>query len=81
MLVTGFDLLKVKLFKEGLIRIVAREYSIGKCDVGARYMHLTNYAVSKKCRSNGGNDDRTEDGECSNGHKIFLSKKFGGHTI
>lgn len=47
-LVTGFDPLKIYLFREGLVRFSSYKYSMK--NLNCRYVHLTNYAINKKCK-------------------------------
>ncbi|KAJ3245513.1 Tubulin polyglutamylase ttll4 [Chytriomyces hyalinus] len=48
--VTSFDPLRIYLFKEGIVRFAAEKYSttVSKNNVRNRFVHLTNYSVSKK---------------------------------
>lgn len=45
--VTGFDPLKVYLYREGLVRFATENYSVAPRSLKKRYMHLTNYSVNK----------------------------------
>lgn len=60
-LITGFDPLKIYLFKEGLVRFACEEYSAHESHIHNRYMHLTNYSINK-CSNNYDKNVSTEDG-------------------
>ena len=45
---SGFDPLKVYLFKEGLVRFATQKYTNNQKATDKRYIHLTNYSVNKK---------------------------------
>ena len=47
-LVTGFDPLKVYLFKEGLVRFATVKYTNSQKATDKRFIHLTNYSINKK---------------------------------
>lgn len=47
-LVTGFDPVKIYLFKDGLVRLATVQYSTAKSSLKQRFVHLTNYSVNKK---------------------------------
>ncbi len=68
-LVSGFDPLKIYLFKEGLVRFATQKYTNSQKSTNLRYVHLTNYSVNKKnedyVRNNGGNGGNTGEEEDS----------------
>lgn len=47
-LVSGFDPLKIYLFKEGLARFATKKYTNSTSATDKRFIHLTNYSVNKK---------------------------------
>ncbi|KAI8614648.1 tubulin-tyrosine ligase family-domain-containing protein [Chytriomyces sp. MP71] len=51
--VTSFDPLRVYLFKEGIVRFAGEKYSTSssKNSIKNRFIHLTNYSVSRKKKS------------------------------
>ena len=46
-LVTGFQPLRIYLYKEGLIRIAAEKYKMNIKSLDNKYLHLTNTAINK----------------------------------
>ncbi|KAJ3024975.1 UNVERIFIED_CONTAM: Tubulin polyglutamylase ttll4 [Siphonaria sp. JEL0065] len=55
--VTSFDPLRIYLYKEGIVRFAGENYSTNssKSSIRNRYIHLTNYSVSKKKKKNDAN--------------------------
>lgn len=66
-LVTGFDPLKVYLFKEGLVRFATQKYTNSQKNTDKRFIHLTNYSVNKKnedyIKNTGANGGQTAQNE------------------
>ncbi|KAI8828941.1 tubulin-tyrosine ligase family-domain-containing protein [Chytriomyces cf. hyalinus JEL632] len=60
--VTSFDPLRIYLFKEGIVRFAAEKYSttVSKNNVRNRFVHLTNYSVSKKQKGKMGSDSSSQ---------------------
>lgn len=71
-LVTGYDPLRIYVYREGLARFASEEYSPG-ARKDQRYVHLTNYSVNKKSDSFVQNTDYRKD---DIGHKWSLSALF-----
>ena len=76
-LVTGFDPLKVYLFKEGLVRFATQKYTNSQKTVDKRYIHLTNYSVNKKnedyIKNTGANGGGAEEDDTENASKWNLA--------
>ena len=80
-LVTGFDPLKVYLFKEGLARFATQKYTNSQKNVDKRFIHLTNYSVNKKNEdyvkntgANGGKQQAEQDEDGENASKWNLAQ-------
>ena len=79
-LVTGFDPLKVYLFKEGLVRFATVKYTNSQKATDKRFIHLTNYSINKKnedyVKNNGenGGKDATANEEEENASKWNLAQ-------
>ncbi|CAD7954002.1 unnamed protein product [Amoebophrya sp. A120] len=69
-LVTGFDPLRIYLFKEGLTRFASSVFSTTEEDLGNVYKHLTNYSINKYASNFVENEDAAQDNV---GHKWSLS--------
>ncbi|KAI9336358.1 tubulin-tyrosine ligase family-domain-containing protein [Obelidium mucronatum] len=59
--VTSFDPLRIYLFKEGIVRFAGENYSTNSSrnSIRNRYIHLTNYSVSRKKKKNDASKDTT----------------------
>lgn len=66
-LVSGFDPMKVYLFREGLVRFATQKYTKSQKAVDKRYIHLTNYSVNKKNEDYVRNNDGKAGDEDGNG--------------
>ena len=85
-LVSGFDPLKIYLFKEGLVRFATQKYTNSQKATSLRYVHLTNYSVNKKNEeyikntgANGGNaggDDGGDGGENASKWNLAQLKNY-----
>lgn len=81
-LVSGFDPLKIYLFKEGLVRFATQKYSNNQKTVDKRYIHLTNYSVNKKnedyIKNNGksGGNEGGDDGENASKWNLAQLKNY-----
>eukprot|EP00392_Amoebophrya_sp_AT5.2_P018382 g18911.t1 len=69
-LVTGFDPLRIYMFKEGLTRFASSVFSTTEEDLGNVYKHLTNYSINKYASNFVENEDASQDNV---GHKWSLS--------
>ena len=82
-LVSGFDPLKIYLFKEGLVRFATQKYTNSQKSTNLRYVHLTNYSVNKKNEdyvrnngANGGNPGEEEDTENASKWNLAQLKQY-----
>lgn len=71
-LVTGYDPLRIYVYREGLARFASEDYS-PSARKDQRYIHLTNYSINKKNDSFLPNTDYRKD---DIGHKWSLSALF-----
>eukprot|EP00929_Paragymnodinium_shiwhaense_P121029 TRINITY_DN9314_c0_g4_i1.p1 TRINITY_DN9314_c0_g4~~TRINITY_DN9314_c0_g4_i1.p1 ORF type:complete len:899 (-),score=169.42 TRINITY_DN9314_c0_g4_i1:133-2829(-) len=82
-LVTGFEPLRVYLYKEGLVRFATKAFSTKRQHIGDAYRHLTNYSVNKRASNFLQNREVTDPGF---GHKWSLGAlnrhlKAAGHDV
>lgn len=74
--VTGFDPLRVFMYKDGLVRFATEQYVKGKKSLKKRYIHLTNFSVNKKSKNFIRVQNDVQDGEGSKWSFTALRKKF-----
>jgi tubulin polyglutamylase TTLL4 len=74
--VTGFDPLRIFVYKDGLVRFATEQYVKGKKSLKKRYIHLTNFSVNKKSKNFIKVQNDTQDGEGSKWSFSALRKKF-----